>query len=155
MLWAYFAPKWVQAEWCKSHEWKELIPVIVVHTIISNKTQWLFHNLAFFRAKNRLQSSANGESSLDVMSLFPLANWTFLRLWHAGGTVTLASQLHLTPPPPPPISFCLPCMRIHSAVSLRAHAQWCSVVCLLFRSYRTGDITCSLAGRVLRDDTNN
>ena len=151
MLWAYFAPKWVQAEWCKSHEWKELIPVIVVHTIIPNKTQWLFRNLAFFRAKNRLQSSANGESSLNVMSLFPLPYWTFLRLWHAGGTVTLASQLHSTPP----IYFCLPRMRIRNAVSLRAHAQWCGVVCLLFRSYRTRDITCSLAGRVLRDDTDN
>ena len=31
-----FAPKWVQAE---SHEWKELIPVMFVHTIIPNKTQ--------------------------------------------------------------------------------------------------------------------
>ena len=50
---AYFAPNWVQAEWCKSQEWKELIPVIVVHTIIPNKTQWLFSNLAYFRAKNR------------------------------------------------------------------------------------------------------
>ena len=40
---------------------KELIPVIVVHIIIPNKTQWLFSNLAYFRAKNRLQSSANGE----------------------------------------------------------------------------------------------
>ena len=47
--------------------------MIVVHTIIPNKTQWLFSNLAYFRAKNGLQSSANGENSLDVMSVFPLA----------------------------------------------------------------------------------
>ena len=35
--------------------------MIVVHTVIPNKTQWLFSNLAYFRAKNRLQSSANGD----------------------------------------------------------------------------------------------
>ena len=74
MLWVHFALKLVQAECCKSHEWKELIPVMFVHTIVPNKTQWLFSNLAFFRAKNSLPSSANGESSLDVMSLFPLAS---------------------------------------------------------------------------------
>ena len=44
-----------------------------MHTIIPNKTQWLFSNLAFFRAKNHLPLSANGESSLDVMSLFLFA----------------------------------------------------------------------------------
>ena len=43
-------PKWVQAEGCKSHEWKELIPVMFVHTIIPNKTQWSFSNVAFFKS---------------------------------------------------------------------------------------------------------
>ena len=40
----------MQAEGCKSHEWKELIPVMFVHTIIPNKTQWLFSNVAFFKS---------------------------------------------------------------------------------------------------------
>ena len=40
----------MQAEGCKSHEWKELIPVMFVHTIIPNKTQWLFSNAAFFKS---------------------------------------------------------------------------------------------------------
>ena len=38
--------------------------MIVVHTIIPNQTKWLFSNLAIFRAKIRLLSSANGERSL-------------------------------------------------------------------------------------------
>ena len=57
VLWVPIAPKWGQAECCKSHEWKELIPVSLVHTIIPNKTQGLFSNLAYFRSKI---SSANG-----------------------------------------------------------------------------------------------
>ena len=73
MLWVPVAPKWERAECCKSHEWKELIPVSFVHTVTSLKTQGLFSILAFFRAKNRLLSSANGECSLDVMSVFLLA----------------------------------------------------------------------------------
>ena len=58
VLWVPFAPKWGQAECCKSHEWKELIPVSLVHTIIPNKTQGLFSNLAYFRAKYRLLMAA-------------------------------------------------------------------------------------------------
>ena len=58
VLWVPIAPKWGQAECCKSHEWKELIPVSLVHTIIPNKTQGLFSNLAYFRAKYRLLMAA-------------------------------------------------------------------------------------------------
>ena len=58
VLWVPIAPKWGQAECCKSYEWKELIPVSLVHTIIPNKTQGLFSNLAYFRAKYRLLMAA-------------------------------------------------------------------------------------------------
>ena len=37
---------------------------MVVRTIISNQTEWLFNDLTFFRAKIRLLLSGNGERSL-------------------------------------------------------------------------------------------
>ena len=55
---------------------------MVVRTIIPNQTQWLFSTLAFLEQQFVCYRLLMANAACIVLSLFPLASYTFLRWRH-------------------------------------------------------------------------